>query len=160
MKNFGLEKPIAPSQTCNTPARAMPRRKIDASVIAAMAQAVAKMLTESEAARLCGLEPRHWFEWKSRAHRAKKFADMLEAVRANRIEALLDRIEKSANGVGVKYPDFRAALALLKITDQKRFGDSPASQPGPASVVSVSVIREAIARAYATPLVEMEDSQR
>jgi hypothetical protein len=110
----------------NTLTRAKARRKIDAEVIASMAKAVAKMLTESEAARLCGIEPRHWFEWKSRAGRDIRFAALLEQVRASRINHLLERVEKSADGIDTKFPDFRAALALLKITDQKRFGDSPA----------------------------------
>jgi hypothetical protein len=124
------ETPAQPPDTteaCNTPTRAKVRRKIDAEVIASMAKAVAKMLTESEAARLCGIEPRHWFEWKSRAGRDIRFAALLEQVRASRINHLLERVEKSADGIDTKFPDFRAALALLKITDQKRFGDSPAS---------------------------------
>jgi hypothetical protein len=50
---------------------------------------------------------------------------LLEAFRAQKIESLLDRVQKSADGVDTKYPDFRAALALLKFHDQKRFGDSP-----------------------------------
>ena len=114
------------SKNCNIVTRAKPRRKIDADVIAGMAKAVSKMLTESEAARLCGIEPRHWFEWKSRHSRSEKFAALLEGYRANRIQHLINRVEQSADGLGgVKYPDFRAALSLLKFQDQKRFGDSP-----------------------------------
>src|SRR6266404_2523589 len=82
------------------------------------------MLTESEAARQLGINPRAWFDWKARAGRAERFAALLEAYRAGRIEQLIDRIERSANGVDTKFPDWRAALALLKITDQRRFGDS------------------------------------
>jgi hypothetical protein len=113
-------------QPVDIPACAMPGRKIDGSTIAQMARLVAKMLTESEACRRLAIKPRTWFDWKCRAGRNQKFADLLEAYRADRIESLIDRIEKSANGIDVKYPDFRAALALLKITDQRRFGDSPA----------------------------------
>jgi hypothetical protein len=113
------------AKASNTPTRAKASRKIDAEVIAQMAQAVATMLTESEAARRCAIEPRHWFEWKSRAGRAGKFAALLEQFRANKIAGLLDRVQKSADGVDVKFPDFRAALALLKFQDKARFGDSP-----------------------------------
>ena len=120
------EQGIDTPETYNIPTRAKPRRKIDAPVLAQMAQAVAKMLTESEAARLCGLEPRHWFEWKSRAGRAGKFTALLEHCRGARIQNLIDRVEKSAAGIDVKFPDFRAALALLKFQDRTRFGDSPA----------------------------------
>jgi hypothetical protein len=90
-----------------------------------MAKAVATMLTESEAARLCGIEPRSWFEWKSRAGRSGKFAGQVEAYSAAQIDGLLKRVQKSADGVDVKFPDFRAALALLKFKSQQRFGDSP-----------------------------------
>ena len=110
---------------CNSITRAKARRKIDASIVSKMVEAVATMLTESEAARLCGIEPRHWFEWKSRAGRAGKFAAQLEAMRAKKIAGLLDRVQKSADGIGTKFPDFRAALALLKFQDLKRFGDAP-----------------------------------
>ena len=118
-------QPTDTAKASNTPSRAKASRKIDAEVIAQMAQAVATMLTESEAARRCGIEPRHWFEWKSRAGRAGKFAALLEEFRANKIAGLLDRVQKSADGVDVKFPDFRAALALLKFQDRARFGDSP-----------------------------------
>jgi len=133
---------VATAQTCNNPTRAKIRRKIDGSVIAQMAQAVSTMLTESEAARLCGLEPRHWFEWKSRAGRAGKFGALLEEFRANKIAGLLERVQKSADGVGVKFPDFRAALALLKFQDQKRFGDSPVVATNQTPVIQISIIHE------------------
>jgi hypothetical protein len=122
---YSANQPTDTPEASNTPTRAKASRKIDAEVIAQMAQAVATMLTESESARRCGIEPRHWFEWKSRAGRAGKFAGLLEEFRANKIAGLLERVQKSADGVDVKFPDFRAALALLKFQDRARFGDSP-----------------------------------
>lgn len=129
-------------QTCNSTTRAKPRRKIDAAVIAQMAQAVATMLTETEAARLCGIEPRHWFEWKSRAGRGERWSALLEEFRANKIAGLLERVQKSADGIDVKFPDFRAALALLKFQDQKRFGDSPVVAMNPTPMIQISIIHE------------------
>lgn len=123
---------IAP-KAVDTPARAKPGntapgRRIDAATIADMAKLCAKsMLTESEACRHLDIKPRTWFDFKSRAGRNQQFADMVEAFRAAKIEQLIARIQASADGAdGVKYPDWRAALALLKITDQRRFGDSTA----------------------------------
>jgi len=72
---------------------------------------------------------------------------MLEAFRADRIEQLIDRIEKSARGDDLKYPDWRAALALLKITDQKRFGEQPAVESNPLPVINIKLITEAIREA-------------
>jgi hypothetical protein len=126
--NGANQPPNQPGDTANNddiPARAIARRRIDAVAIAEIAKLCAKQLTESEACRRLGIQPRAWFNFKDRAGRGEKFKALLEAYRAHRIEHLIDRIEKSADGIGVKYPDFRAALALLKITDQKRFGDSP-----------------------------------
>lgn len=145
MKKTKTNQPEIAKQTMDTakasnvPTRAKASRKIDAEVIAQMAQAVATMLTESEAARLCGLEPRHWFEWKSRAGRAGKFAALLEEFRANKIAGLLDRVQKSADGVDVKFPDFRAALALLKFQDRARFGDSPTVEIATSGQTAITV---------------------
>lgn len=105
------------------------RRHIDARTIAEMARLVARMLTESEAARKCGLEPSAWFSFKSRAGQNERWTALLEAYRATRIDSLLDRVEQSAQGKGgVKYPDWRAAAQLLKFTDTGRFGDAPSVQ--------------------------------
>ena len=97
-------------ETIDTLTRATPRRKIDATCIAEIAQLCAKkMLTESEACRKLNIKPRTWFDWKSRCGRTGKFAELLEAYRADRIESLIERIDRSgANGThGVKYPDWR-----------------------------------------------------
>ena len=106
-------------------AGAIARRRIDAKAIATIAKLCAKQLTEAEACRRLGIEPRAWFNFKHRAKRGEKFKALVESFRAQRIEHLIERIEKSADGIDTKYPDFRAALALLKIADRQRFGDSP-----------------------------------
>src|ERR1017187_9060923 len=103
------------------PARAIARRRIDAVAIAEIAKLCAKQLTESEACRRLGIQPRAWFNFKDRAGRGEKFKALLEAYRADRIESLIARIEKSANGQDVKFPDWRAAAFLLSVTDAKRF---------------------------------------
>ena len=105
---------------------AIARRRIDAKTIAAIAKLCAKQLTESESCRRLGIQPRAWFNFKTRAGRGEKFGALLESYRAHRIQHLIERIEKSADGIDTKFPDFRAALALLKIADQRRFGDGAA----------------------------------
>ena len=143
IKDGAGKRTIATAETSEQPTRAKPHRKIDAATIAGMAKLCAKMLNESEACRRLGIRPKAWFDWKSRANRTARFAEMLEAFRADRIESLIDRIEKSANGTGgVKYPDWRAALAILKFTDQKRFGDTPAVAINPMPVIQISIIHE------------------
>ena len=126
----------------NNLARPRAGRRIDATTIAAIARLCAKQLTESESCHRLGIKPQQWFAWKSRHKRSEKFAELLEAYRADRIEHLIERIEKSADGVDVKFPDFRAALALLKFQDQKRFGDSPAVAMNPLPTIQISIIHE------------------
>jgi hypothetical protein len=128
--------------------RAKPTRKIDAVTIAEMAKLCAKMLTETESCRRLGIRPKAWFDLKARSNRVEKFAELLEAFRADRIEQLIDRIEKSAKGEDLKFPDWRAALALLKITDQKRFGDTPVGDLHPPAVLNVNVMLDAVKRVY------------
>jgi hypothetical protein len=108
----------------NTPARTPAKRRIDATRIAEIARLCAKAHTESEACRLLGIQPKQWFRWKSRHKRAEKFAALLEEFRAGRIQDLIGRVEKSADGVGMKQPDWRAAAFLLSVADAKRFSTS------------------------------------
>jgi hypothetical protein len=112
------------AKTSETPTRTRARRKIDPGVISAIARLCAKSLTESEACRQIGIEPRHWFDWKNRASRSEKFAALLEEFRAGRIDSLIARIENAADGVNMKQPDWRASAHLLAIADAKRFSDS------------------------------------
>lgn len=105
-------------------ARTRANRRIDATTISEIARLCARQLTESESCRRIGIKPRHWFDWKTRHNRAEKFAALLEEFRAGRIDDLIARVEKSADGVGMKQPDWRAAAFLLSVTDAKRFSAS------------------------------------
>lgn len=122
-------QPAQPQDTAsngNNPTRTRASRRIDAATISEIARLCARQLSESEACRKIGIKPQHWFSWKSRHNRSEKFAALLEEFRAGRIDDLITKIEKSADGIGLKQPDWRAAAALLKFADLKRFGDSPA----------------------------------
>jgi hypothetical protein len=88
-------------------------------------------LTESEAARRLDLNPQTWFKWKSLHSRSEKFGGLIEKFRSERITKLIERVEKSAEGIDVKFPDFRAAMALLGIIDRKRFGPQAEAAPPP-----------------------------
>ena len=130
MQNSVSNSPNSPNQPLDTAdngvilARTRAARRIDAQTISEIARLCAKALTESEACRRIGIKPRHWFDWKTRHNRAEKFCELLEAFRADRIETLIARIEASADGVGMKQPDWRAAAHLLAISDAKRFSDA------------------------------------
>ena len=121
--------PAQPPDTAsngNNPTRTRANRRIDTATISEIARLCARQLSESEACRKIGIKPQHWFSWKSRHNRSEKFAALLEEFRAGRIDSLITKIESAADGVNMKQPDWRAAAALLKFADMKRFGDSPA----------------------------------
>jgi hypothetical protein len=132
-----------PAQTrgITTIKRPAKRRAIDARTIDEVARLVARSLTESEACRLIGIQPSVWFDMKSRCRRSEKFAARLEHFRAKRIDGLVARVEKSAEGIDVKQPDFRAALALLSHVDARRYSDS-GQRASVAVDISVSGNRE------------------
>ena len=112
------------AKTNDIPTRTRPIRRLNASTIEEIARFCARNLTESEACRQLGINPRVWFNWKEKHNRKGKFTDQLERLRAIRIDVLLDRIEKCAEGVNMKQPDWRAAAHLLTLTDYRRFSAS------------------------------------
>jgi hypothetical protein len=77
------------------------------------------------------VRPQSWFSWKSRHNRAEKFAALLEAFRADRLNSLIEQIEAGAKGVNMKQPDWRAAAHLLSVTDKHRFGPQAEAAPLP-----------------------------
>jgi len=120
-------------------------RAIDATTISEIAKLTARQLTESEACRRLGVKPKNWFDWKSRHNRTEKFAALLEAHRANRIDSLIEKIEAGADGKGMKQPDWRAAAFLLTVTDRHRFGPSAETQAPPAPATSEAVLNALLA---------------
>ena len=119
-----MNKDNTPGSNGNNPSRTRAKHRINARTISEIARFCAKQLSESEACRLLNIRPQSWFSWKSRHNRAEKFAALLEEFRAGRINDLIERIEKSADGIGMKQPDWRAAAFLLSVADSKRFAAS------------------------------------
>jgi hypothetical protein len=116
----------------NNDTRTRANRRIDAKTISGIARFCAKQLTESEACRLLNVRPQSWFSWKSRHNRAEKFAALLEAFHADRLNSLIEQIENGAKGVNMKQPDWRAAAHLLAVTgDMGRFGAKAEAPPPP-----------------------------
>jgi hypothetical protein len=120
-------QPLEASINGNNPSRTRMAKRIDATTISEIARLCARQLSEAEACRKLGIKPQQWFSWKARHNRSEKFAALLEEFRAGRIDSLVAKMESAADGVNMKQPDWRAAAALLKFVDLKRFGDSPPS---------------------------------
>lgn len=129
------------------------KRAIDGVTIAEIARLCAKLLTEAEACRQLGVNPASWRNWKSRNRNSEKFAALLESFRANRIDDLISKIENSADGIGMKQPDWRAAAYLLQITDRK-FNPSAVAviEMQQAPVVNVHVFTAAVRQIYGDEL--------
>ena len=145
MQNSVSNSPHSPNQSTatgsnvNNDTRTRANRRIDAKTISEIARFCAKQLTESEACRLLNVRPQSWFSWKSRHNRAEKFAALLEAFRADRLNSLIEQIEAGAKGVNMKQPDWRAAAHLLAVTgDKARFGPQADATPMPQPVGQIS----------------------
>lgn len=129
--------------------RAINTRMLDETTILDVSKLVSKGLTESESCRQLEIEPTKWFNFKLREGNDVRFKDSLEACRAARIRGLLERIEKSAEGIDLKYPDWRAAAGLLKFADRKRFGDDPSAGSVSVSVnAPLEMLMQAVDKAY------------
>jgi hypothetical protein len=162
-------QPTNTGSNVNNDTRTRANRRIDAKTISGIARFCAKQLTESEACRLLNVRPQSWFSWKSRHNRAEKFAALLEEFRAGRIETLIARIEKSADGVGLKQPDWRAASALLSHVDPRRFSDSgmrasieisvPTTPPGQMSDETMTKLLAMLRAGNAKPVIDVPASE-
>lgn len=115
-------------------------RMFDIQSVSEVSQLVAKGVTESEAATLIGRTPAAWFSWKARRGNDEKFKEALERARATRINGLIQTIEKSATGEGMKQRDWRAADRLLAYVAPERFKDH---YEAPNTTVQLSVFAQA-----------------
>lgn len=97
------------------------RRKITPYDVARMAEHFRDGCNDKEACNLEGINPLSWYNWKSKKRNQTDFDDVLSRLRADRKKGAFRRIELCADGVGMKQPDWRAAEALLRLTDPQQF---------------------------------------
>jgi len=106
-------------------------------------------MTQAEACRRLGVDPRVWLNWKHKHKRNEKYEALFEEFRAMNIEALMSRIYKSAEGIDLKFPDWRAALAALRVLDPTRFGDKAVTDElSRQPIVSVTILQALAAQVY------------
>lgn len=92
------------------------RRKITKQDLVAMAQLLAKRLTETGSCMMLGIKPSTWFKWKLKPHNQARFENMLIHVRESQLAGHLNNIES------FQIKDWRASEALLRLKDPQRFG--------------------------------------
>jgi hypothetical protein len=118
-------QPNQPADTAKTDdVHARPRRKLDAGIIDAIAEGVARGLNESECARLLGIDPRVWRNFKSRGKNDARWQAALEKFTALRLDKLIKGIEDCGDGKGLRQPDWRAKAWLASVIAPKRFSDA------------------------------------
>ena len=101
----------------------------------AIADMVAKRMTEAEACETLDINPRHWYRYKERAGKRPKIDALLTRMRARQIKAHIENMEDAEHGRNGHRIDWRPSLELLRIKAPERFG-----QQQPAGLqVTVSV---------------------
>ena len=98
-------------------------------------------MTEKEAiAKLNrGINVANWYNWKDR--NKDKYSEVLTRIRANKLESLLEQVDKAANGRdGIRH-DWRAAQWMLTVHAPERFSDKSRQAEQPVSV-AISIAPE------------------
>jgi hypothetical protein len=140
--------------------RKIQRRKIDAGDLISIAKLTAKGLSESESCRRLEIDPSVWFHFKERGRNDERFSALLEKMKADRIDGLIDGIESIGHGEGMPggRKDWRALDRVLGFVDS-RFRDDTA----PPSVTITNTVlvadMEAVSRIYAEPRRVKEDAE-
>ncbi len=142
--------PMQSKSKDSTKAVAKRSANIRESDAVAVAELVAKRLTEKEACLLLDIPPAAWFTWKSRNKDNAKFGDTVARVRAASVKAHIDNIESAGYGQNGHRADWRASECYLKVTDPMRFNEKLAMlAPSETDALADSLLSKMLARAYA-----------
>jgi hypothetical protein len=100
------------------------RRRLSVTEIEAVCRLIAeKRFTDREACAKCGINERTWFRWKQKSKNDVRFSALIERLRGERLNTIIDRIDDASIGKGMKQPDWRAAAWLAQVIDRERYGD-------------------------------------
>ena len=102
------------------------KRRISSQDIEAIAEMVGERLTESEACRHIGIEPRAWFKFRQSHDKGGKISALLERTRATQLAAHIANIKDAEHGRNGHRPDWRASAHLLAIKAPDRFSTNQA----------------------------------
>lgn len=143
------------------------RLRIGAREIRAMAELLVKRLTEAEAARTLGIEPRSWYKWRARKRNEGKFTALLDALTGAKLNAHVENIEAAGIGAGPhKRADWRASKAVLEMMAPARYGPQQAQAPAAPQAIPAPTINLWLGSAYgphakvdAPPAAQVDDAQ-
>ena len=148
----------------NEDIHAQKRRKgrISPADVEAMAQLIAKRITETGACNILGIKWNTWISWKQRAKNSHKFAQLLERVRELQIKGHIECIEDAARGLNGHRPDWRASQALLVIKAPERYAtrsegqQAATTQPGITLEQMHKVLAHIAAQQPAQPVIDCQ----
>lgn len=97
------------------------RRKLTMQDVKAVAELVAKRLTETEACLQLEINPQQWFQFKNRSKRSEKFESTVSRVKGAKIQACMETLEEAGKAVNAKtgIPEWRAADRFLERIDDR-----------------------------------------
>ena len=131
------------------PAKRVEYHRITKELCLAMVKLVGRrMLFESEACAMLGINRDSWQKWKSRHRNNEWVKQQIEKMRGEKIDKALERIEKSADGEDLKQPDWRAAAWIAEKTSPERFG-SRQIEPVQNNTLNVQVMLDSVRRVFA-----------
>lgn len=123
--------------------------RIDTNDALAIADLVAKRLTEKEACILLNIEPTAWFTYKSRNKDCDIFSNAVARIRAEKVRAHLENIESAGYGLNGHRADWRASDRYLERIDPARFNDRLAMLPSETDAIADTLLAKMLERAYA-----------
>ncbi|MDE2097587.1 MAG: hypothetical protein KGL39_10100 [Patescibacteria group bacterium] len=131
------------------------RRKITIEDVEAIAEMMAKRITETGACLILGIKPESWFHFKQRAKNENKFAQLLTRAREAQLNSHLENIES------FQVKDWRASHALLQLKAPDRFCQQQSPQSVNQTVINIgeSAIRAILDKYPVKPsLADQNDS--
>lgn len=131
------------------PIRKIRRAKITFQDANEIARQVADLhLTESEAAYRLGIEPTKWFGFKNKGKNLAKYSALFTRLKANAIAQCTSRISKSAEGIDLKQPDWRAAAWRAERLAPERFALNTNQSQTPQLTIQIGIIHEQLKRVF------------
>ena len=127
-----------------------PARRISWQDAEAIAQQVAKRLTESEAALNIGIDPKRWFRFKQRVLDQDKYDILLTRMRAAQIKAHIENIES------FEAKDWRASDRLLQIKCPERFNDRQPQHHDHQPAINLTLIMNTLEKVYAGQVMDAD----
>lgn len=142
--------PVINSETVKYPSLIKKKsRKLSVNDLNDIARLVStRKMTETDACIMLGISVKQWFNYKSLHKRDKEFADTVIRMREDKICGMVDLIEDSAKGIGIKQRDWRAGAWIAERLAPERFAQVKGDAPVTTNNLNVMVMGDTLKRIY------------